>query len=71
MDSFRGLAAGQDGSVFASLCIAGHLLKAISPGSTWVPSVAELITTRLTPITLRSEHEMGFPLGWKSLPLWR
>ncbi|MDV6310012.1 Abi family protein [Gordonia amicalis] len=70
MDSFQGLAKGQDQSVFASLCIAGHLLQAISPGSTWVPSVTELVTTRLAPIAMRSEHEMGFPTGWQSLPLW-
>lgn len=70
MDSFQGLAKDQDQSVFASLCIAGHLLQAISPGSTWVPSVAELVTTRFTPIAMRSEREMGFPTGWQSLPLW-
>ena len=70
MDSFQGLAKDQDQSVFASLCVAGHLLQAISPGSTWVPRVAELVTTRLGPIAMRSEREMGFPTGWQSLPLW-
>lgn len=71
MDSFRGLQPNQDGSVYASICIAGHLLDAISPGSTWRQRVADLITTRLTPIPLRSEQEMGFPATWQTLPFWR
>lgn len=71
MDSFRGLAKGQDGSVFVSLCIAGHLLQVISPGTTWVDGVADLITTRLASIRMRSEGEMGFPSNWQALPLWR
>ncbi len=70
MDSFRGLKAPQDETVYASICAAGHLLQAISPGSAWTKQLSTLVRGRLEPIGGRSAAEMGFPDEWQTLPLW-
>ncbi|MEU7631859.1 Abi family protein [Nocardia sp. NPDC049220] len=71
LSGFEGLPATQFESVYGSICLVAFLLNATSPGNTWTHKVAALVDTSFAAFNLRTESEMGFPGGWKQLPLWQ
>ncbi|MGL4176689.1 MAG: Abi family protein [Dermatophilaceae bacterium] len=56
--------------VFSVLCVISYLLGQTSTtGNHWTSDVDKLISEYLVP-TGRDRAEMGFPAGWRDLPLW-
>lgn len=53
--------------VYATLALLALLTTQIHPGDEWTSRMRGLVDT-LPPN--RSEQEMGFPMGWRDLPLW-
>lgn len=53
--------------VYATLALLALLTTQIHPGDEWTSRMRGLVDT-LPPN--RSEQEMGFPTGWRDLPLW-
>lgn len=70
IDDLSSLPEGQSEHLYGALTVMGHLLRHISPGTTWTGKVRSLIDGAFTPITLRTVGEMGFPEGWREEPLW-
>lgn len=64
------LPKGQSERLFGALTIITFMLRSVSPGSTWMNKVHKLIEEEYEPLSLRQLDEMGFPNGWRSLPIW-
>ena len=54
-------------NIYNTLVMLGYLLKLISPGTTWITRMRRLIEEYVPDKTA----VMGFPEGWRNLPLWR
>ena len=54
-------------NIYNTLVMLGYLLKLISPGTSWIVRMRKLIEEYVPDKTAA----MGFPEGWRELPLWR
>lgn len=54
-------------NIYNTLVMLGHLLKLISPGTSWSVRMRKLIEEYVPDKTA----PMGFPEGWRDLPIWR
>ena len=54
-------------NIYNTLVMLGYLLKLISPGTSWPARMRQLIEEYVPDKT----SAMGFPEGWRDLPLWR
>lgn len=64
------LPEGQSERLFGALTIIAFMLRSVSPDSTWVNKVRNLIEQDYDLLTFRNIDEMGFPDGWSDLPIW-
>ncbi|MBI4005306.1 MAG: Abi family protein [Gammaproteobacteria bacterium] len=53
--------------IYNTLVMLGYILKIISPDSTWITHIKEL----LADCPYAKPEAMGFPPGWGQLPLWK
>jgi abortive infection bacteriophage resistance protein len=56
-----------DRNIYNTLVMLGYLLKLISPGTSWTVRMGNLIEEYVPDKTTF----MGFPAGWRGLPMWR
>jgi abortive infection bacteriophage resistance protein len=56
-----------DNKLYAQLCCINYITRIISPDSSFVSDLKELLKT----CNLVSCKEMGFPDDWKNEPIWR
>lgn len=56
--------------LFAALCILLHLIRMISPRSSWPARLQQLLDS-FPAVPELSLADMGFPADWKAQPLWR
>lgn len=56
--------------LFAVLCILLHLMRVVSPNSSWPTRLRQLLDSFPVAPGL-SLGDMGFPAGWSGQPLWR
>lgn len=56
-----------DRKIYNTLVMLGHLLKVMSPGTTWPRRLVQL----LGEFPLANPAEMGFPAGWQEFAIWR
>jgi abortive infection bacteriophage resistance protein len=54
-------------NIYNTLVMLGYLLKLISPSTSWPVRIKRLIDEYVTDKTAT----MGFPDGWRDLPMWR
>jgi abortive infection bacteriophage resistance protein len=54
-------------NIYNTLVMLGYLLKLISPGTTWITRMRNLIEEYVPDKTAA----MGFPEDWRDMPLWR
>ena len=54
-------------NIYNTLVMLGYLLKLISPGTTWITRMRQLIEEYVP----EKSAAMGFPEGWRDLPLWK
>lgn len=54
-------------NIYNTLVMLGYLLKLVSPGTSWPARMRKLIEEYVPEQTA----VMGFPEGWRALPLWR
>lgn len=64
------LASNQSEKVYDALLLTNKLLTSISPGTSWNTRIVDLIDS-LEKIPGRSAQEMGFPLEWRKIGVWR
>lgn len=69
-DRFSSLPVGQSERVYGGLLLIARLLEVISPGSRWAGNTKLLIEEQFDPIQFRNTTEMGFPEGWRNMPVW-
>ncbi|MGY2033551.1 Abi family protein [Nocardia gipuzkoensis] len=67
---FQGLPSDQFEDMYGTICLTAFLLNTTSPGHTWTNKVGQLVQNSFANFTVRTEQEMGFPVGWQRLPLW-
>lgn len=63
-DDFTRLPPGQSERIFGALIVMAHLLRVVSPGTTWPEKVADLLNEAFLPNPLVSPASMGIPTGW-------
>lgn len=56
--------------LFVMLCILLHLMRVVSPNSSWPVRLRQLLDSFPAAPGL-SLADMGFPVGWEKQPLWR
>ncbi|MHA3683169.1 Abi family protein [Leucobacter sp. HY1908] len=66
----RSLPLGQSERLYGALLVIGYFLQEISPGSTWMSKVRNLIEGSFAAMPGRIESEMGFPELWREEQLW-
>ena len=54
-------------NIYNTFIMLGYLLKLISPGTSWVARMRQLIEKYVPD----KSAAMGFPEGWRDLPLWK
>lgn len=70
IDELRSLPLGQSERLYGALLVIGYFLQEVSPGSTWMSKVRNLIEDSFAKIPGRVEGEMGFPEHWREEQLW-
>ena len=56
--------------LFVMLCIVLHMMREVSPNSSWPARLRQLLDGFPAAPGL-SPSDMGFPAGWEAYPLWR
>lgn len=70
VEDLQALPEGESKRVYGALVVMTFLLHRISPGTTWGLKVCDLVEESFQALSFRSPREMGFPEGWRSLPVW-
>lgn len=70
VEDLQALPEGESKRVYGALVLMTFLLRHISPGTTWGLKVCDLVEESFQALSYRSPQEMGFPAGWRSLPIW-
>lgn len=60
------LPQGQSERVFGSLAIMAHILRVVSPGTTWPDKLVQVINSSFLTNSLVDAQAMGIPEGWGS-----
>lgn len=61
---FSSLPEGQSERLFGALIVMAHILRVVSPGTTWPAKGADLITDLFLPNPLVSPKALGLPENW-------
>jgi abortive infection bacteriophage resistance protein len=56
--------------IYAVCALLAHLTDAIRPEDMWRRRLVTLVDGFPTGATVSPERDMGFPEGWRALPLW-
>lgn len=70
ISALESLPEHQSERIYGALTVMAHMLARISPGTSWTSKVRTLVADSLSALPGRSPAEMGFPEGWRSLPVW-
>lgn len=57
--------------LYVSLAVTAQLTKQIHPGTRWHVHLRDDVRKFPTLPTMSPERDMGFPVGWDQLPLWK
>ncbi len=61
---FAFLPEGQSERIFGAILVMAHILREVSPGTTWPEKVAHLIHTEFRSNPLVEDRSLGIPPGW-------